>query len=81
MTAPNADYVPPPPFAAAELAMERAMESEEVKGAQKLESILGGNGEYTSEVAFQVWQTEMANLGFAEYANEAPQRNRKEQGQ
>jgi len=59
---------PVTPFAAAELALDRALTSDEVLGAQRLEAVLGGNGEYTSDVAFGIWQREMTNLGFGEYA-------------
>lgn len=56
------------PFAAAELAFDRALASDEVLGAQRLEAVLGGNGEYTADVAFEIWQREMTDLGFVEYA-------------
>ena len=59
------------PFAAAEIAYERAIKSDEVAGARKLEGILGGNGEWTAEVAFAQWQAEMAALGFPEYNDES----------
>ncbi len=55
-------------FEAAEIAMEKAINSDRVASAKNLESILGGNGEYTGDVAFEIWQTEMAALGFAENA-------------
>ena len=58
------------PFEAAELAFDKAVQSERVAGAQRLEAILEGNGEYTSDVAFEVWQAEMNELGFAEYASD-----------
>jgi hypothetical protein len=58
------------PFEAAELAFDQAIASERVTGAQQLEAILGGNGEYTADVAFEQWQQSMTELGFAEYAND-----------
>lgn len=58
------------PFEAAEIAFERAVNSDEVASARNLEEILGGNGEWTAERAYMVWVTEMDRLGFAEYTEE-----------
>ena len=55
-------------FEAAEIAMDRAMTSERVRQAKALTEILGGNGDYTAEVAFEVWQAEMVEMGHAETA-------------
>lgn len=57
-------------FEAAEIAMDRAVASPETAGARKLEGILGGNGEWTAEVAYREWQKEMGALGFDGFAGD-----------
>lgn len=56
------------PFEAAEIAFDKVVSSERVAKVQQLESILSGNGEYATDVAFELWQSEMVALGFADHA-------------
>ena len=56
------------PFEAAEIAMDKALASEEVASAKRLEKILGGNGQWTTHRAFEVWRSEMISLGFEDTA-------------
>ena len=53
-------------YEAAEIAMAKAIQDERVTGARKLEDILGGNGEYTADLAYEVWAEEMTAMGFAD---------------
>jgi hypothetical protein len=59
------------PFEAAEIAFDKALANDRVASAQRLETILGGNGEYSAHVAFELWQQEMTTLGFAKNAHDA----------